>query len=153
MATETSEELSVRLRYNAAVDLIKEGVFPSTYEERCDAVEKRVLEMFLRNLNTSDIRGCGYGMATLFMELESFLKQGFTKFFTKHYIGQLYILFGAYLGWIDSPEQVDGKEEDCTFVHSLLEYEFGEPTLVTYDHLTMHLCDTYIARITNSMIA
>ena len=154
MSTETSEDLCVRLRYNAAVELIKEGVgvFPCTQAERMDAIEQRVLEMVLRNLDTSDRHGCGYGMATLFMELETFLSQGYTKFFTKEYINELHMRFNNYLGWIDSPEQVNGKEEDCTFVHGLVAYEFGESDCLTYEHLTMKLCDTYISRILNSMM-
>jgi hypothetical protein len=154
MAMESSEELCVRLRYNAAVELIKEGVgvFPCTQVERMDAIDKRVLEKFLRNLDTSDRHGCGYGMATLFMELETYIAQGHAKFFTKEYINELHMRFNNYLGWIDSPEQVDGKEEDCTFVHGLVAYEFGEVEHICYEHLTMHLCNTYISRILKSIM-
>jgi hypothetical protein len=151
MTTETSEELCVRLRYNAAVDLIKEEIYPKIYEERVEAVEKRVFETFLENLAKSDRISCGYGMATLFMELETFITSGYTKFFTKEYINELHMHFGNYLGWADSPQQVEGKEEDYTFVHGLLEYEFGEVELICHEHLTMKLFDTYIARILNSI--
>ncbi len=152
MVKETSEELCVRLSYNAATSLIKDGVFPNTLEERYEAVEKRVFETFLENLAKSDRDSCGYGMATLFMELETFITSGYSKFFTKEYINELHMHFGNYLGWADSPQQVEGKEEDTKFIHGLLEFDFGEVDLICYEHLNMKLFDTYISRILNAIL-
>lgn len=151
MATETPEELCTRLNYNAALGLVEDGMFYTTIEQKIEAIEKRVFDSFLNNLAKSDRLSCGYGMATLFMELESYIAEGYTRFFTKKYINELSMHFQNYLGWIDSPQQVEGKEEDYTFVHGLLEYEFGEVELICHEHLTMTLFDTYIARILNSI--
>jgi hypothetical protein len=152
MTIETSQELCTRLLYNAASRLIQEKIFPKTFEERMEAVEKRVYDTFLGNLAKSDRLGCGYGMATLFMELETFLACGYTKFFTKEYINELHMHFGNYLSWADSPQQVEGKEEDYTFIRGLLEFDFGEVELICYEHLNMKLFDTYISRILNAIL-